>query len=180
MNTKRNSLPVSAIAFAILAVSIRSASATPPGVYNKGIHIEYTVTSTILGERGARNVVSKIKRTIYVSSAGRLFERVVWSNQFGRIDSDNSPNASTNRGGEARGMSFHGNTLVAHIGYASGAGQMTIHFDPAFSGCEGTVNFGTESGKAMARRGVGGSLRQITSIKASGVSCTVSMGNPFQ
>ena len=86
MRNKRKDLPVAVIVFAILAAifNIRSASATPRGVYNKGVHIEYTVTSTIVGDRSLRDVTSKIRRTIYVSSAGRLFERAVWSNRFGK------------------------------------------------------------------------------------------------
>jgi hypothetical protein len=88
------------------------------------------VTATVDAPRGPRSGSSNVSRTIYVSSTGRLFERAVWSNRGGTEVSDNAPGAAANKAGEARGMSFHGNDLVAYIAYASGAGQMTIHFDP--------------------------------------------------
>jgi hypothetical protein len=178
MRTKRFNLLISTMVVAALAVilGMRSAGATPRELYNKGIRIEYSVATT----EGGRDVVTNVSRTIYVSSAGRLFERVVWSNRAGREISDNTPSASSNSRGEARDMSFRGNILVARIGYAAGAGQMTIRFDPGFSSCEGGINFGTEAGKAMVRWNMRGNPSQITSIKASNVACSVTPGNPLQ
>jgi hypothetical protein len=167
------------VCIVLMAVGAR-ASTPPRQLYGKGIRIEYTVATTVESERGPRDVVSSISRTIYVSSTGRLFERAVWSNKTGTKVSDNSPDASTNRSGEARGMSFHGTSLVAHIGYALGAGQMTIRFNPSFSSCEGQAIYGTGGERKMARRGIGGSVRRILSIKATDVRCSLTSDNPFQ
>jgi hypothetical protein len=168
-----------AVIFAVL-LSITGASAAPRQLYGKGIEIQYSVTATIQTPRGPRSGSSNVSRTIYVSSTGRLFERAVWAQRGGGGNvSDNAPDAATNKAGEARGMSFRGNDLVAHIAYASGAGQMTIHFDPTFSTCEGSVRFGSEGGKAIYRR-VNGEVRQLTSLQASSVSCRVTAGNPLQ
>jgi hypothetical protein len=168
---------------AILAIMLDTdgahAGAPPRQLYGKGVRIEYTAETIVAGERGTRNVVSQISRTIYVSTEGRLFERVVWSNREGTRVSDNTPGASTNKGGEARGMTFRGDILVAHVGYASGAGQMTVRFDPSFSSCQGEVVYGTEKGQTMSRRGVSGKMRQILSVNASNFRCSVTAGNPF-
>ena len=166
------------VVFAIL-LSITGANATPRQLFGKGIEIRYNVTGTAETPRGSRSGGSSVHRTIYVSTTGRLFERTVWAKPGGTTVSDNIPGATNNRAGEARGMSFRGNDLVAHIAYQSGAGQMTIHFDPTFSTCEGSVVFGSERGKAMARR-VSGELRQFTSLQASGMTCRVTPANPLQ
>ena len=169
------------IVLAIIAAfsSITGADAAPRQLYGKGIEIQYNVTGTVETPRGPRSGTSTVSRTIYVSSAGRLFERASWSVRGSTRPSDNAPGASTNRGGEVRGMSFRGNDLVAYIAYESGAGQMTIHFDASFSTCEGSVRFGSEGGKAITRQ-VHGELRQFTSLHASGFSCRVTQGNPMQ
>jgi hypothetical protein len=76
-------------------------------------------------------------------------------------------------------MSFNGNALVANIAYASGAGQMTVTFDPSFSSCNGRVMFGKSGGQTMSRRGPDGQMHRILSIGASNFSCSVVSGNPF-
>ena len=163
----------------ILNTTLAEAGMPPRQLYGKGIRIQYTVETTVAGARKTREVVSSIDRTVYVSTAGRLFERAVSKTDSHTGTSDNGPGASSNRAGDPRGMTFQGNNLVAHIAYASGAGQMTIRFDPTFSSCQGQVVFGAERGQTMARRSYDGIVRQILSIKASSVTCSVTAGNPL-
>ena len=167
-----------AVVIAVL-LGTAGASAAPRQLFGKGIEIQYSVTATMETPRGPRSGSSNVSRTIYISSTGRLFERAAWATRGGANVSDNAPDAATNKAGEARGMSFRGNDLVAHIAYASGAGQMTIRFDPTFSTCEGSVRFGSEGSKAIYRR-VKGEARQLSSLQASNVSCRVTAGNPLQ
>jgi hypothetical protein len=168
----------------IIAVflSITVAKATPRQLYGKGIEIQYSVTATAETPRGPRTVASSVTRTIYVSTSGRLFERAVWIKPggLGTGVSDNTPGAATNKAGEARGMSFRGSDLVAHVAYTSGAGRMTIHFDPTFSTCDGTVMFGSEGGGKTISRQINGEVHQAHSLQASSVSCKVTAGNPLQ
>lgn len=171
-------LPVFIAAVIAVLLGVTDVSAAPRQLYGKGIEIQYRVTATMETERGSRSGSSNISRTIYVSSTGRLFERAAWSRRGGVKVSDNTPDAATNKAGEARGISFHGSDLVAHIAYESGAGQMTIRFDPTFSTCEGSIRFGREGGKAIYRR-VNGEVRPLTSLQASSVSCRVTAGNPL-
>jgi hypothetical protein len=56
---------------------------------------------------------------------------------------------------------------------------MTVSFDPGFNSCNGEVKFGKNRGQTMSRRGPDGKIHQITSIAASGFSCSVARGNPF-
>jgi hypothetical protein len=176
---QEEALPVFIAVIVAILLSITDASAAPRQLYGKGIEIQYSVTATMETPSGPRSGTSNVRRTIYVSSTGRLFERAAWAVPGGARVSDNAPDAATNKAGEARGMSFRGNDLVAHVAYASGAGQMTIHFDPTFSSCEGSVRFGSEGGKAIYRR-VKGQVRQLTSLQASSVACRVTAGNPLQ
>jgi hypothetical protein len=118
-----------------VSVSTAYAGVTPHALYGKNIHVEYTVTST--HSDNSRQHISNISRTIYVSTTGRLFEQAQWASGRRIAVSQNDPGSSQNKGHEARGMSFQGNALIANIGYASGAGQMTITFDPSFSSCSG-------------------------------------------
>jgi hypothetical protein len=172
-------VPIAITVIIAMLLSVTVAGAAPRQLYGKGIEIQYTVTATSETARGPRSGTSNVSRTIYVSSTGRLFERAAWAVRGSTRVSDNAPGASTNKGGEVRDMSFRGNNLVAHIAYSSGAGQMTIHFDPTFSTCEGSVRFGSETGGAI-RRQVHGEMRQFTSLQASTVSCRVMAGNPLQ
>lgn len=172
-------VPVIIVVFIAMLFSATAAGATPRQLYGKGIEIQYTATGTSETARGPRSGTSSVSRTIYVSSTGRLFERAAWAVRGSTRISDNAPGASTNKGGEVRDMSFRGNDLIAHIAYSSGAGQMTIHFDPTFSTCGGSVRFGSENGGAI-RRQVHGEMRQFTSLQASTVSCRVTAGNPLQ
>ncbi len=175
----RKPLAIFVAAIVVFLLSMADATAAPRQLYGKGIEIQYSVTATMETPRGPRRGSSHVSRTIYVSNTGRLFERGVWTKQGVTDVSDNAPGAAVNRAGEARGMSFRGNELVAHIAYASGAGEMTIRFDPTFSTCEGSVRYGSEGGKAIYRR-VNGAVRQLTSLQASSVSCRVTAGNPLQ
>lgn len=168
-----------AVGATVLGVAPAAAGAPPHQLYGKGIRIEYTVETVHPGNRGPHTVFSDIRRTIYVSSTGRLFERTFWSTRGGTRTAEHTPDTSRNRAGEARGISFHGNALVANIAYASGAGQMTVTFDPGFSSCNGRVMFGKSGGQTMSRRGPDGRMHQILSISASNFSCNVVSGNPF-
>jgi hypothetical protein len=161
----------------LVGIGIAYAGTAPAALRGKSIHVEYTVTSTHSDD--SRRHVSSISRTIYVSTTGRLFEQARWATRRRTVVGQNDPGSSHNKGHEARGMSFQGNALVASIGYASGAGQMTITFDPSFSNCSGQVKFGKNSGQTMARRGLDGRVHQITLITTSSLSCSVAAGNPF-
>jgi hypothetical protein len=175
---KRGVYILNAVLTMVLSTGSASA-ATPAAMFNKAIRVSYTVVGKVMTGAGPHEGTSQISRVIYVSSAGRLFERADWSKRGGRAVGEIDPSAATNRRGEARDMSFKNNRLVAHIAYLSGAGEMTVRFDPTFSSCEGEVRFGAEHGKAIARRDFQGTVYQFLSLRAENFTCSITPGNPF-
>jgi hypothetical protein len=154
-------------------------AAAPPQLHNKTILISWSVAvdqTTPEGHR--RNVSVAVYHTVYVSSAGRLFERGSRASGGGRKQSDNAPGATHNRGGEATNVHFEGNRLVGNTAFAQGARRFVATFDPAFSSCTVKVTFGREGG-GLKRRGINGQIVTINSMTPSGESCSIRDGNAF-
>jgi hypothetical protein len=176
---RRKSLFLTALAVGGLIAE--HALAAPPQLLNKTIQFSWSAEIVQRGPDG-RVVRPRIdaSRTVYVSSAGRLFMRASRENQKGRLKkaADLGPEATTTKGGEARGLRFVGNNLVGNVAFAQGAGQATISFDPSFSSCSLNIIYGREGGR-MRRRGLDGNMYEIESITATSQSCSVRAGNPF-
>jgi len=92
--------------------------------------------------------------------------------------SENAPGVSRNAGGEATALRFDGNRLVGVTAFAQGARRFTVTFDPNFASCSVSVTFGREAGR-LQRRGLDGLMHTINSETASGESCSIRDGNPF-
>jgi hypothetical protein len=168
---------------AVIAVQNSSASAQAPAqLYNKTIQAGWTASAVRTGPDGQKsNSTTAVYHTVYVSSAGRLFERASRAGtgkKGGRKQTDNAPGATSNRGGEATGLRFQGRTLVGSTAFAQGARRWVVSFDPSFSSCTVTVTFGREGG-GLKRRGIDGVMYTIESMTASGESCSIREGNPF-
>src|SRR5438046_1137438 len=111
---------ISSVSFLVMA----EAYAAPPQLLNK------TVTWTFTGETTQRDPSGNVRQhasnhryVVYISSAGRLFERASRSagstGRHGGLRSksgENEPGAGQTKGGEARGLRFEGNKLVAYRG----------------------------------------------------------------
>jgi len=123
-----------------------------------------------------RNVNVAVNHTVYVSSAGRLFERASRAAKKGSKQSEIAPGGTQNASGEAHGLRFEGNKLVGHTAFEQGARRFEASFDGSFSSCTVAVLFGRET-SGMKRRGVDGVMYTIDSIKASGESCSIRDGN---
>jgi hypothetical protein len=163
---------------ALLALPLLTAGpavAAPPQLLDKAITVSFSVSVTARSEDGRSTARPRqIDRIIYVSSKGRLFSRV--SRQAGQRNETREHGPETT-GGAFR---FQGNTLVGALNLASGASQLTITFDPSFSGCTATVVFGRETGKALKIRGLDGRFYTVEGRPSvSAVSCSVRQGNPF-
>lgn len=110
--------------------------AAPPQLLNKTILFSFINTET-LREAGGRTfgIQVTISYTAYGSSAGRIFERTSRSARRRRGSSENEPNSSRNKIGEAHKTYFEGNKLVNLTAFAAGASRITVSFDAAFSSC---------------------------------------------
>lgn len=163
-----------------LAVS-EDAFAAPQQLLNKAIQFNW---STEVVQRGPDGQIVRPRidtnKTIYVSSAGRLFERSSRENQKLRLkkSGDYAPGAPTDKSDEARGIRFVGNNLVGSRAWSRGAAQVTVSFDPSFSSCTLSIVFGREGGK-LHRRGLDGKMYEIQSTSVTSQSCSVRAGNPF-
>ena len=147
----------------------------PQRLYNKTIQLNWSVTVV---QDGGRTVPIAVSHTVYVSSAGRIFERGSRSGKKGQKQTDNAPGATRNAGGEATGLRFSGNRLVGQTAFAQGARQFVATFDSSFSSCTVAVTFGRDAG-GMKRRGIDGQMHTIEKMTASGESCSIREGNPF-
>jgi hypothetical protein len=163
-------------------MSSQAASAAPAQLLDKTIQVSW---STEVTQRGADGQVVRPRidasKTLYVSSAGRLFARASRENQKRRLKKggDYAPDATKSSAGEARGLRFSGNTLVGTVAFAQGAVQFTASFDASFSSCTLSVVHGRDGG-GMRRRGLDGNMYEIISTAVSGQSCSVRAGNPFE
>jgi hypothetical protein len=172
------------IATALIAAALATvgpAVAAPPQLFNKTIQLNW---STQVVQRDEAGEISRPRidaaRTVYVSTAGRLFDRASRENQKLRLKKggDYGPGATTTAAGEARGLRFAGNSLVGNVAFATGAVQFTATFDPSFSSCSLNVVYGKESGRAR-RRGLTGKMYEIESLTVTSQTCSVREGNPF-
>ena len=167
-----------------LFINLSSAHAAPAQLYNKTISIGWSVQATVREPDGRERVASNsVSFTVYVSSAGRLFERA--SRSIGRraASADSAPGASQLPSGDARGLHFEGNNLVANRGFTgggqSGAMRAVVSFDANYSGCSTNVAYGKEKGTAIHRRGLDGVVREVLALNVTSTSCSIREGNAF-
>lgn len=168
-----------AIAAVIAAQTLPAFASAPQQLHNKTIQLSWSASVDEHDASGqAKHVNIASSRLIYVSNAGRLFERARrWSGRKSK-GGDNAPDSAQNKGGEARGLSFQGSKLVGTIAWLQGAMRYVVSFDSSFSSCTVEVTFGREGGGAR-RVGLNGAVNYIDSEAASGQSCSIREGNPF-
>jgi len=155
------------------ACAAAPASAAPASLLNKSISVSYA--TTIPGKRADGTQVTgtrQVTRTIYVSSAGRVFARVARR--------DGNAAETKERGPGDNSLRFVGDKLVGVMQFVSGAAQMTISFDPSGQSCSASIVAGRDSGRAIKWKMVDGSVREATGAPTfSNVSCSISSGNAF-
>jgi len=149
--------------------------AAPAELLNKTITVTYT--TTIPGKSpdgqsitGVRNAV----RTIYISSAGRIFARVF------RRDRDASATKEAGPGESGNTLRFEGNKLTGVMQFVSGAVQMVIIWDASGGSCNAAMLAGRDSGRAIQWKGVNGKTYTATGpVQTSNISCSIAAGNGF-
>ena len=163
-------------------LEIAPADASPQQLLNKTVTLGWTTQSVQRGPDGnERQVSSSIKYVVYVSTLGRLFEHSSRSASGRTQGSDIDPAAAQTKMGEARGLRFEGNALVANRGYGgaggSGAMRAVATFDSSYSSCTLAVTHGKESSSGIKRKGIDGVVREYMSISVTGTSCSIQNGN---
>ncbi len=148
-----------------------SAAAAPTQLFGKTITASYTISFQANTPRGRTVTASKnTVRTIFISSAGRMFERVSQENNIGvSRRKENEPGATR--------LHFVGNKLVGDFAVISGALHVEINFDSSFQSCTLVVIPGREAGKSFKWTTLQGvEFEGIGSGTVSGQSCSVAAG----
>ncbi|WP_439375370.1 hypothetical protein [Bradyrhizobium sp. DASA03120] len=175
---------VSVVFIGLVWMGAAPATAAPQQLMNKTVTLSWTAQAVVRDPNGKeRQTRNDIKYIIYISSLGRLFEYS--SRSIGRRTQggDVDPNAAKTGIGEARGLRFEGNQLVAYRGYAGGGGSGAMRavatFDSSYSSCTVAVVVGKENGKTIKRQGFDGVVREVLSVETLGATCSIQNGNAF-
>jgi len=180
-----------AAAIAALAISagavcghgVAHAAGAPPALFNKTISLSWSQSIVQRSDDG-RTVTPTVnhRRTIYISSQGRIFTRAVRSinnRQFsGSKTGQLAPGDTRGYAGGAVSVAFQGGELVGTQAHVSGAGQFRASFDSAFTSCKVRLIYG-RSGGNMRWKGLDGRMYEALSSTASGESCSIANGNAF-
>jgi hypothetical protein len=160
---------------ALLALGPATALAAPSELLNKTITVSYT--TTIPGAAPGGQAISGVRnsvRTVYISSQGRIFARVL------RRDRDASATKEAGPGEQGNTFRFEGNKLIGVQSFVSGAAQMVITWDASGQICNATIQSGRDSGRPIQWKGVNGkTFTQTGPVQFSGVSCSIASGNAF-
>ncbi len=151
-----------------------TASAAPAELFNRTITVTYSTAIPARGSDGTtRNATRSSVRIIYLSSAGRIFTRLV------RRDSGLTDTKDTAPENPKNNFHFEGNKLIGVMTFATGAALMTISFDSSGQGCTANLVSGRENG-AFRFKGLNGITYEATGPATfSGVSCSIAAGNAF-
>jgi hypothetical protein len=150
------------------------ALAAPPQLFNKTITISWTEAVRQKATDGHlyNNRVTR-QRTVYVSSAGRLFVRSNNRSNGGELNIEHGPRDAT-----VGSLNFQGNLLVGYGVNPGSARQLSVKFDSSFSSCTATVVWG-KSGPTQTWRGYDGVIYEILSVSVTGSNCSIQEGNAF-
>jgi hypothetical protein len=176
--SKQSALMLLAALFACFSGAV---TAAPQALYGKSVVVSWTEQrmQRRQGEGEFRPATRQGEFSVYVSSAGRIFNRARMTNpRRGR-------SGETERIGDTknRNIVFEGSTMVVmQHGTSGGARRIAVAFDDGFSSCTAQVIRGKEEGAGaiVARSAITpGRTVEIASVKTSGVSCAVKSGNVF-
>jgi hypothetical protein len=154
------------------------AMAAPKELVGKSIVVTWTEERMVRrpGTEPFRSQVRHAEFSVYVSSLGRVFDRLKMTNPRGESGFVDEIGGKT---------SFSGNSLVAVQTQERGARRIAVTFDQAYSGCTAEVIHAKEAGAstmlgAAIISGRNKPRAEIESSHVSGaISCAIKDGNVF-
>ena len=176
------------IVFSISSLFCSSAFAAPPKeLLGKSVSISWNETREQKwpGESQLRHVNRNGDLIIYVSSAGRVFNRLSYGGGGGRGKAKYKGSSDQVGGGgsdgfENRVVNFQGQSLSLHTPMSGGVRAINVSFSDGFTGCTASVLTGKEgSGKIVMKSLGSGKEFEIHSISTGGAHCSISEGNLF-
>ena len=175
---KPSCVAVLAMSFGLLASPVFAQ--VPPPAMNKSVTISFTATGTAKRPDGTTTLFNtSVTRTIYISSAGRLFMRHTASNAKLQATRGGDFDPAAQSAGKGGSFSFQGNKLVGVLPYDGGARQISATFDANFSSCTASVIEGNAGSGSFKRKAPNGKIYEISNASATGVSCSIQSGNAF-
>jgi hypothetical protein len=126
----------------------------------------------------AKNV--SITESIYISTAGRPFERRAYPRSG--IQRENVGASGLSSTGNAHVVQFQGQSILITTGHINGARRIQIDFDGNFLGCTAHVVNGKEAGAgAYTVRSLQNSNMpvEVEAVSTSAATCSIKDGNVF-
>ena len=156
-------------------------AAEPAALRGKSVVVSWTEQrmQRRQGEGEFRPATRHGEFSVYVSEAGRIFNRASMTNP------KRGQSGATERVGDTknRSVAFEGRTMVVtQHGASGGARRIVVSFNDGFDRCTAEVIRGKEEGAGVivARSTITpGRITEIASVKTSGVSCALKDGNVF-
>jgi hypothetical protein len=168
-----------------LLTSSIALAAPPSQLYGKSVSVSWNenrIQRDIGSEQQPHPVLNAVEYIVYISTAGRTFERqrrAAYSG--GRSGSSNQERAPGDRytsNVKTGQLSFQGNKMVQVLTYESGARQVVVDFDSGFGSCSAQVIQGKDSGKPrIGTSSVTGRKVEILSIQIDSARCAIREGN---
>lgn len=171
--------PTIAIAVALLMATHDAALAAPDQLRGKAIVVSWNEQRLERNPetKQERNVSTPFTLTVYVSTAGRVFNRL----GAGRARSSDQASGSNDQTRfSERAVNFAGTRMTMSNTFRSGgARQISATFDSGFSSCSGSVIIGRSGSGPIRQRLLDGGFVDVLSASVGPVSCSISTSNPF-
>jgi hypothetical protein len=174
------------LSFAFWSLSVSTGFAAPPSqLYGKSVVVawnENRMQRELGSEREPRPVLNTVEYDVYVSTAGRTFERQrragFAGGRSGGSNQERAPGDRYTSNVKSGQLTFQGNKMIQILTYESGARQVAVDFDPGFSSCTARVIQGKEGGRPrIGTSSITGKRLEILSIQIDSVRCAIQEGN---
>jgi len=169
-----------AVVATLVTAGAAFAGPAPKQLYNKSVMVNWVESVLQKASDGSsRNPQINTTRTIYVSSAGRLFVKGTRSiNNRMYQGTKNTARGPDGSGGGSGNFSFEGDRMIGTAVFDGGARRMTVSFDPSFSSCTATVVYGKSGSANQKWQSLDGNTTyEVISISVGAVGCSVREGN---
>ena len=157
-----------------------TAAAAPSQLFGKSIVITWSETRTQrnVGEADFRQVNASHNLSVYVSSAGRIFNRLTNTTRRGTGATEQVAGSQ----GARRVPSFRGKSMEMFAPFQSGGMRhVTVEFDAAFNSCSAQVTYAKPPGttSSIAHSPITKRLIEFQSVTPGAASCAIQSGNVF-
>jgi hypothetical protein len=167
------------ITLIMLGFGTANASAFPKELNGNSVVVSWVETlERNVPERNVRSRLISYSLSIYISTSGRPFSRLMraggpagYSDVTGRSPSDASSGATVH---------FDGRQLLSDTLLVSGARRVAVDFDAGYRSCSARVIVGRQGGaKSTTEKGMRGGTIEILRTESSTPTCSIRTGNVF-